>query len=140
MHDFVATYKMKTATTEDFKAIVEKHMSPVMDLDGNHTMNWFFDEYVYGTGLPHYHFESQITSSGEGSTLHIKLTQTGVTDNFKNIVPIYLEFADGKAMRLGNVRIAGGGTIEQNISLPKFPSPLKRALINYNYDVLCTED
>lgn len=140
MHDFVATYKMKTATTEDFKAIVEKHMSPAMDLDSSHTMDWFFNEYVYGTGLPNYHFESQITPSGEGSTLHIKLTQTGVADNFKNIVPIYLEFADGKVTRLGAVRIAGGGSIEQNIPLPKLSSPAKRALINYYYDVLCTEN
>jgi len=131
---------MKTATTEDFKAIVEKHMSAAMDLDGNHTMDWFFNEYVYGTGLPNYHFESQITPSGEGSTLHIKLTQTGVADNFKNIVPLYLEFADGKVTRIGAVRIAGGGSIEQNISLPKLPSPVKRALINYYDDVLCTEN
>lgn len=140
MHDFVATYKMKTATTEDFKAIVEKHMAPVMDLDGSHTMNWFFDEYVYGTGLPHYHFESQITAKDNGSVLHFKLQQSGVNDNFKNVVPLYLEFVDGRAMRIGSLRIVSGSTVEQDISLPKFPTPIKRALINYNYDVLCTED
>ena len=28
MHDFVDTYRLQAATTEDFKAIVEKHMSP----------------------------------------------------------------------------------------------------------------
>ncbi len=28
MHDFVATYKFKGRDTEDFKAMVEKHMSP----------------------------------------------------------------------------------------------------------------
>jgi hypothetical protein len=58
MHDFVDTYRMKAATTEDFKAIVEKHMSPGMDLDKNHRMDWFFNQYVYGTDLPVYHFES----------------------------------------------------------------------------------
>jgi aminopeptidase N len=41
MHDFVDTYRLQAATTEDFKAIVEKHMSPGMDLDGNHRMDWF---------------------------------------------------------------------------------------------------
>jgi aminopeptidase N len=34
MHDFVNTYRLKVATTEDFKAIVEKHMTRQMDLEG----------------------------------------------------------------------------------------------------------
>ncbi len=67
MHDFLQTYRLKAATTEDFKAIVEKHMSPAMDLDRNHRMDWFFNEYVYGTDLPNYHFESQVTPSGEST-------------------------------------------------------------------------
>jgi hypothetical protein len=28
-----------------------------MDLDGNQKMDWFFNQYVYGTDLPTYHFE-----------------------------------------------------------------------------------
>jgi hypothetical protein len=40
--------------------MVEKHMTPGMDLDHNHKMDWFFNEYVYGTDLPQYHFESQL--------------------------------------------------------------------------------
>jgi len=37
-----------TATTADFKAMVERHMSPQMDLKNNHRMDWFFNQYVYG--------------------------------------------------------------------------------------------
>ena len=57
MHDFVDTYRLKVATTEDFKAMVEKHMTAGMDLDRNRKMDWFFNEYVYGTDLPQYRFE-----------------------------------------------------------------------------------
>jgi hypothetical protein len=32
------------ARAEDFKAMVEKHMTPEMDLEGNHRMDWFFNE------------------------------------------------------------------------------------------------
>jgi aminopeptidase N len=39
MQDFVKTYGGKAATTEDFKAIVEKHMAPEMDLEGNHRLD-----------------------------------------------------------------------------------------------------
>ena len=38
MQDFAKTYSGKAATTEDFKAMVEKHMTKEMDLDGNHRM------------------------------------------------------------------------------------------------------
>src|SRR5436189_35490 len=46
MQDFVNTYRGKAATTEEFKAIVEKHMSADMDAEGNRKMDWFFNEYV----------------------------------------------------------------------------------------------
>jgi hypothetical protein len=52
MRDFVKTYSGQPATTEDFKAMVEKHMTPDMKQTGDGTMGWFFDEYVYGTALP----------------------------------------------------------------------------------------
>ena len=140
MHDFVSTYSLQAATTEDFKAIVEKHMSPAMDLDGNHTMDWFFRQYVYGTDLPAYHFEGDATPSGDGWKLHMKLTQSGVPAEFKMLVPVYLELADGRVMRLGSANVTGDHTIENTMQLPKLPGAVKRVLINYNYDVLCTEN
>jgi len=139
MHDFVNTYRLQAATTEDFKAIVEKHMSPGMDLEGNHSMDWFFREYVYGTDLPAYHFEGQATPNGDGWNVHFRLTQSAVGANFVNTVPIYLELADGKVVRLGSVVIHGSKTIEQTVPLPKLPAAIKKVSINYYYDVLCTE-
>jgi hypothetical protein len=140
MHDFVNTYKLQAASTEDFKAMVEKHMSPIMDMDGNHTMDWFFNEYVYGTDLPGYHFESQLTPDGDKTTLHFKLVQSGVRPEFKMLVPLYMEFADGKVSRLGEIAITGDRTIDQTVSLPKFNSPLKRVSVNDYYDVLSTDN
>ncbi len=140
MHDFVSTYRLQPATTEDFKSIVEKHMTPAMDLDNNHTMNWFFDEYVYGTDLPAYHFESDILPNGDGSKVHFKLVQSGVGNNFRNLVPIYVELADGRILRLGAVRIHGNNSIDQSVQLPKLSAPIRKVTINYNYDVLCTDN
>jgi aminopeptidase N len=140
MHDFVKTYWLQAASTEDFKAIVEKHMGPGMNLDGNNKMDWFFNEYVYGTELPTYHFEGQITPDGDKSTLHFKLTQSGVSPTFKMPVPIYMEFADGKITRLGSVAITGDKTVDQTLPLPKMPQPVKRLFINYYYDVLSLEN
>ena len=141
MHDFVATYRLQAATTEDFKAIVEKHMTPQMDMDGTHTMDWFFRQYVYGTDLPVYHFEPQVTTADNGGvSLHFKLVQSNVPGNFRSIVPIYLELQDGKVSQLGSVRMNGDTTLEQTVSLPKPPAPIKKVWINYNYDVLSLEN
>ena len=140
MHDLVASYRLQAATTEDFKAIVEKHMSTQMDLDGNHRMDWFFNQYVYGTDLPNYHFESDTKQDGDATILHFKLTQSSVPPEFKMIVPVYLELASGGVVRLGSVRVIGDATVEQTVTLPKLSAPLKRATINYFYDVLSTEN
>ena len=134
------TYRLQAATTEDFKAIVEKHMSPQMDLDGNGKMDWFFNQYVYGTDLPAYHFEGQVTENAGVNSLHFKLTQSGVSPNFKMLVPIYLEFTDGKIIRIGAVQVTGSNTLDQTANLPKLPGQVKRVSINYYYDVLSTEN
>ncbi len=140
MHDLVNTYRLQAATTEDFKAIVEKHMSPQMDLDGNQKMDWFFNQYVYGTQLPTYHFESQITQNGDVSSLHFKLTQSGVPAEFKMVVPIYLELSDGKVVRFGSLPVIGSSTVDQTVPMGKLPFVVKRISINYYYDVLSMEN
>ena len=140
MHDFVDTYRLKVATTEDFKTMVEKHMTPGMDVDHNQRMDWFFNEYVYGTDLPQLHFESQIKSNSDADSLYFKLTQSGVPESFKMIVPVYLELADGRTIRLGTVLMAGDSTTEKTISIGKSPVPIKRAMIDYLHDVLAIEN
>jgi hypothetical protein len=140
MHDFVEAHRLQPATTEDFKAAVERHMSPQMDLDGNHRMDWFFNQYVYGTDLPAYHFEGQATQNGDATSLHIKLIQSGVSDKFKMLVPLYLELTDGKIIRLGAINITGNKTIDQTVQLGKLPAPVKRVSINHYYDVLSIEN
>jgi aminopeptidase N len=138
MQDFVSTYKLKAATTEDFKAMVEKHMSTAMNLDGNGKMDWFFNEYVYGIALPAYNFEGDATASGDGSAVHIKLDQSGVSDSFKALVPVYLELANGQIIRMMQMRMSGNGSYEHTFNLPKLPAPIKKVSINYYYDLLCT--
>ncbi len=137
MHDFVKTYLNQNASTEEFKAIVEKHMKPGMDLAHNGTMDWFFREWVYGTELPAYRMEYSLTPEAEGKFLFAaKVTQSGVSSSFAMAVPLYFDF-DGHVVRAGEVALAGNTTSnEVKLRLPKKP---KRVLLNANYDVLATE-
>ena len=139
MHDFVTTYSGKAATTEDFKAILEKHMTQSMDLDDNHRMDWFFNEYVYGTALPSYDLSSSFDKDAKGEVvLSFKLTQSGVDKDFRMVVPIYLELADGRIAYLGHMGIYGNNSVEQKLPIPGLKTLPKRALTNFNHDVLAT--
>src|SRR5947207_5204726 len=101
MQDYCKTFDNQAASTEDFKAIVEKHMTRGMDLDGNHKMDWFFNQYVYGTGIPQYHFHAITEATPDGKThLKAELVRTGVPDGWKDVVPVYAHMGD-KMMRLG---------------------------------------
>ena len=137
MRDFVATYNGRVATTEDFKAMVEKHIRPEMDLQGNGKMDWFFGEWVYGTALPTYAFDYSFEKDPAGDVvLKYKLTQSGVDKNFGMPVPIYLELANGSIARLGSSRMIGNMTNDQSVTLTGLKDTPRRAMINYNADVL----
>ncbi|MBZ5505597.1 MAG: hypothetical protein LAO78_08925 [Acidobacteriia bacterium] len=137
MQDFTATYSNQPASTEDFKAIVEKHMTREMDLDRNHKMNWFFNEFVYGTDYPKYRFEHSFSTDAQGTlTLNFKLSQSHVSDSFLMLVPVYLETADGKVVRLGRAPIKGKNDLEQHVTLKGLTTKPKRAFIGYMDDVM----
>ena len=139
MHDFVATYSGRAATTEDFKAMMEKHMTPEMDLEGNHRLDWFFNEYVYGTALPTYKIAYTFDKDANGDVVFsFKVTQSGVDDKFRMIVPIYLELADGRTVNLGRARLVGNTSVEQKVPIKGMKNVPKRALVNYNDDVLAS--
>ena len=132
MKDFVQTYFNKDVSTEDFKSIVEKHMTNEMNVDNNGKMDWFFNEWVYGTQVPAYKFQYKVTSDG---VLSGKLTQSGVSDDFIMIVPIYIDMGKGWA-KLGSARIVGNSSIDLgNIKLPAAPKRVAACAMN---DVLAT--
>jgi hypothetical protein len=139
MQDFVKTYAGKTATTEDFKAMVEKHMTREMDLEGNQKMDWFFNQYVYGTQLPTYKLDSSFETGADGDVVFsFKVTQSNVKDDFRMLVPIYLELADGGMLFLGRARFAGNNSVEQKVPLKGLKAKPRRAVLNYYDDVLAS--
>jgi hypothetical protein len=139
MQDYVKMYSGKSATTEDFKAMIEKHMTPEMDLDGNHKMDWFFNEYVYGTQLPSYKLTSSFDTGADGDVvMSMKASQSNVDDKFRMLVPLYLELADGNIFFLGRARMTGNNTVEQKIPLKGLKAKPRAAVLNYYDDVLAS--
>jgi hypothetical protein len=137
MHDFISVGFNKNVSTEDFRAVADKHMKPGMDLAGDHTMGWFFKQWVYGTELPRYKLEYRLQPAEGGKELLTgTLTQSEVSNDFRMKVPLYAEL-DKQMMRLGSVFVTGNTTsAEFKIMLPKKP---KRAGANLFQDVLAVE-
>ena len=123
MKDFIKANYNKDVSTEDFKRAVERHMTKEMDLDGNGRMDWFFNEWVYGTEMPSYRFEYSVN----GDTLTGRVTQSGVSDKFKMLVPVYLDFGKGW-VRLGSATVNGDTSVELGpIKLPQAPKKMALA-------------
>jgi hypothetical protein len=137
MHDFTKTYANRIASTEDFKAILEKYMNADMDLNGNHKMDWFFNEYVYGTTYPTYKFTHSFSADANGEqVLNFTLSQSDVSEAFVMAVPVYLDFGEGRTIRLGSAKMKGTQTIEQHIPLKGLKEKPKRALVAYYDDLM----
>lgn len=137
LHEFTKTYANRIASTEDFKAVLEKYMTPEMDIDRNHKMDWFFDEYVYGTEYPTYKFEHSFSNDADGNVvLNFKITQADVSKNFVMLVPIYLDMGNGRVLWLGSAHMSGDTTLEQHLPLKGLKEKPKRAMLDYYDDVL----
>jgi hypothetical protein len=132
MQDFTRTFDNRPASTEDFKAVAEKYMTPAMNIDGNGKLDWFFRQYVYSTGIPKYEFRYNIQNAPDGKfKLTLAIAQSGVSEGWKDILPIYMRQGD-KTVLLGWMRATGR---ESNLefTLPFNPG---RLTLNDNEDIL----
>lgn len=136
MQTFVQEYAGKSASTEDLKASFERTMPKALDLRHDGKLDWFFNEYVYGTELPHYEIGSEITTDHGKTSVHFKVTQSNILKDFVMLVPLYLEMENGRTVRILNLEMKGDMTSDHTVDLGELPSPAKKLLLNYNQDVL----
>lgn len=126
MQDFYRSYRGRRASTADFQRVVERHIGMPMD--------WFFQEWVYGTAIPTYHVSNSTDRLPNGKfrvTLHV--SQDNVSDDFRMYVPVAVDLGDRRVVRfLVNVRGA-----ESQIVLPLLPSEPKGVKFNDLEGVLC---
>ncbi len=132
MRDFFKTWAGRNATTADFRAIVERHAPPAFAGD----MGWFFREWIEGTAIPKVKAAIRIEDGGNGHyQLTGKITQSEVPEDFRSILPLYVELGKNRFMRCAQISITGNRTlkVQQEISLPKKPL---RVLVNPNHEWL----
>lgn len=126
MQDYYGTYKNKSASTEDFKRIVDKHFGE--------DMSWFFNQYVYGTDIPYYKVAYKTEETDDGKIhISIRVRQEEVSDSFKMYVPIKLVLNDDRIARI-RIEVKGKETF---VSLPPFAGELDELVFNDLESVLC---
>ena len=133
MHDFMQSHRDSPASTESFKAIAEKHMTKQMDIQKSGRLDWFFNEWVYGTLIPRYSFKYELQPAEGGKTkVHAEITQSEVDNSFAMFVPIFADYGNGM-VRLGQIGLAGNSTRAVDFVLDRQP---KKMALNAYKDIL----
>ena len=109
LHTLAGKYAYRALSSADLQREIEAVMTPGMDLEGGHSMEWFFEDWVRGTGVPHYRVEFSVHHSEKGFVVRGKLFQTGVPRSFIAPVPLYAN-TGGHSTQLGVVVAAGPET------------------------------
>jgi peptidase M1-like protein len=126
MREFYEEYSEKDASTADFQRIVEKH--------AGRDMSWFFREWVYGTGIPHYRFAWRATAGVDGKyKVTCRVDQENVPEDFQMFVPLHIDFGNNQFAKL-RVFVKGR---HSEFDLPPMPKEPKRIVFNDLESVLC---
>jgi hypothetical protein len=108
-------------------------MPKKLDLQQNGRLDWFFDEWVYGTQVPRYHFKYDLQQGDKGEVkVHVEITQSEVDQNFAMFVPVFADFGQGW-VRLGQLALAGNSTRSAIFNMDRQP---KTVALNVYKDVL----
>jgi Peptidase family M1 domain len=109
----LTNYRFCALSTDNFQHAVEQMMTPSMDLEGDKSMKWFFDEWVRRTGIPSYSVQFQAKQRKQEYVITGKLDQADVADEFIAPVPIYGARSGMKPWLLGVVVTSGQETAFQ---------------------------
>ncbi len=125
MTDFVERYRNKTASTDDFRAVVNEHFAktPIAKKYGMTNLNWLFRQFVYESELPSYEMQYKVTTEADGKVfLTGTITQKNAGENWVMVLPVRVGFGDKQGM--GTVIVQGAST-PFKIPMPAAPSKVQ---------------
>lgn len=124
---FISRYKGTLVSTEDFVRVVEEYVE--------YDMEWFFNQWIDGTYIPHYRFDQEVIETPDGTvSVILEITDTGAPSSFRMPVPYMIRVAD--EVRWGSVLVTGESAVD-TIQLSSRPEEI---LWNPSQAVLCTRN
>jgi len=126
MKDFVNTNRNGIASTDDFRAIANKHFvnTQIAKKYNLQDLDWFFAQWVYGTDLPSYKLEYEIIDNSDKSvTVKGSVIQENTGEKFFMPLPLVFDFGNKQVAR-GTVHAFGPNT-PFSINLPVRPKKVE---------------
>ena len=125
-------YAYRALSTEDLQRELEAVMTPAMQLEGRRSLEWFFADWIRGTGMPHYRMDYSVKRSEKGFVIRGKILQSGVPDSFVAPVPVY----SGSGSYIGRI-VAGGPETSFHFVTTRDPGKLQ---LDPQMTLLCVVD
>ncbi len=124
LRDLCEEYAGKPLTTEGLRTVAARYVA-----DDHHDpeLRNFFDQWVYGTGIPQLSVKWSQTPSGGQYRFRLQLDQEGVPDYFPVRVPIEVHTLPGRS--LVKTVLAGDGTDDPGFSVV-LRNPASRVVID----------
>jgi aminopeptidase N len=102
-------YEFRSVTSEQFRALAAEFLPPRTPAG---TLDTFFDNWVYATGIP----LLKVQSSTRGLKVTGTVAQSGVDDDFSIDAPVEIQFAKGSQIvwvRTSNESVPFSATLNQ---------------------------
>jgi hypothetical protein len=107
LSEMLKRYERSEITTEQFRLLAASHMPPKSD---DPKLESFFDQWVYGTGIPNLKLAYSVKGQAPNLKLTATVTQSDVEDDFSIAVPVEIQVARGRTVthwvRTGNEPVA----------------------------------
>ncbi len=87
LDDFLTTYAWREASTADFQKVAEAHYGQRLD--------WFFNQWIYGTELPEFEWRPIVTQQPDGRwQVEVTVTTKNVSPEFQMPIPLTILMTD----------------------------------------------
>jgi hypothetical protein len=93
-------------TTDEFIRRLEAALPPHADIEGTGKLDWFFEQWVYNTGIPHYKLHWEARADGNAWRVNGSIEQSEVAEIFTMPLPLWAR-RGGEWTKLGTVVMTG---------------------------------
>lgn len=114
-------FSSRPLTTADFRTVAERFVNPELNAERGRTLEWFFDQWVYGVGIPELKVTAKVDKP-RTATAKQKVTGTvnieGVDESWILPIPIFAQTARGDVFAGVAVAGVGNSAEESKFSFP----------------------
>ena len=104
LREFGRRYDRSTATTDDFRRVLEEFLPPSARFEGAQSLSWFFDEWVRGSSVPEIELKQFVFKRrGNATVASFSLYQQQCPESLVTSVPIFAELEGGERVPLQRV-------------------------------------